>query len=696
MRCDRSWHLLYSSVATVSVLCCASPIYGAVPPQVTPLKSLGYNRDIVLKGVNPQLTFSLPQPPGGLDTKTSFLNLQIQPSPFLDKDSAIRVLVNEKPVSAISVETLRKQSTQKIPLPALPAGEPFISVTLESYLFTQQDVCDALQSGNLYLTVENGSFFEITPKTEDQSINGFFAGSYPRVVLRVPDNLDTSQLEAALWLYGLLVGQFSKRQIPVLWQASTAKVAPNSAQVRLNISTTGPDIKRQGSTLMVRALPKVVKSLAVDWGRVPFSSQGATVAAINEDEIKSLNNEDQRLSFRQLGFDETPRRGSGTQRFRINFDLAQLETRPQELAVSLSSLFTPVDTQQGDRLNGQIYLNNTLVTTYDLTQTTVLNDTIFLPTQNLRRTNDLDVVFEHNPSQKGCQASVSDLTFQVRGNSYLSWSGEQKPEGTFNDLPYKFLGQGRMVVDGTQPQLIQATADLLGVINQMSPRPIFPKLVRGETPTQLTQLISQTDESTWQIIAVAPEQFPTTAPVRLQENFEIVNPLNQQVILSTQPTDSLGLLQYFHDRDQPTLGLSWWGKDAKTVTQLTSLLANPQTGFAQRMRGNIVTTGGVPNEVQSWDLSGKALVVNYPEALDWKIWLSRYRWLFIVLSIGLGGGLCWYLYKKLGRLPQSAPSTPAPSTTTSPESLTSPGYEIQPPSEDSSVDSPPTGPTSDG
>lgn len=693
MSFDQSQTLFCSGFVALSVLWCPLSI-GAVPPQVTPLKSLGYSRNIVLKGINPQLTFSIPQPPGGIDTKNSFLNLQIKPSPFLDKDSSIRVLLNEEPVVATSVEALRKQPTLKIPIAALPPGEPFISVTLASYLFTQQDVCDALQSGNLYLTVENDSFFQITPNVEDQSINGFFVGTYPQVVLSVPNNLDTAQLESALWLYGFLAGHFSKRQIPVLWQTATAKVAPNSAQVRLDVGTTGPDINRKGSTLTVRADPKVVKGLAVDWGGVPFSSQGTAIAAVNAGDRNTLGSQDQRISFRQLGFDASPRRGSGTQRFRINFDLAQLETRPQELAMSLNSLFTPVNVQNGDRLNGQIYLNNTLVKTYNLTQTTALKDTIFLPTQNLRRTNDLDIVFEHAPSQGNCQASGSDLTFQVAGDSYLAWSGEQQPEETFNDLPYQFLGPGRMVVDGTQPELIQSTAHLLGMMNQMSPRPIFPRLMKGETPDQLTQLISQADESTWQIIAVAPEQFPTSAPIRLQENFEIINPLNQQVILSTQPTDSLGLLQYFYDQDQPTLGLSWWGTDAEKVTQLTSSLANPQAGLTQRMRGNVVTSTGSLQEVRSWDLSGRALTVNYPEALDWRIWLSRYRWLFIILIAGLGGGLCWYLYKKLGRLPQ--PGTPEsskaqPSEQTQ-ESVVRSVNESQPPSEDSV---PPANPHSD-
>ncbi|NJK28860.1 MAG: cellulose biosynthesis cyclic di-GMP-binding regulatory protein BcsB, partial [Acaryochloris sp. SU_5_25] len=99
------------------------PGMGAALPQITPLKSLGYSRDILLKGVNPQLTFSIPKPAGGIESNSSFLNLQIKLSPFLDKDSSVRVLVNEEPIAALSVETLRKTPTLKIPLSSLPAGE---------------------------------------------------------------------------------------------------------------------------------------------------------------------------------------------------------------------------------------------------------------------------------------------------------------------------------------------------------------------------------------------------------------------------------------------------------------------------------------------------------------------------------------------------------------------------------------------
>ncbi len=640
---------------TIGIVSNASPVFSEVLPRITSLQSLGYSRDIVLKGVNPKLTFSIPKPAGGLETDKSFLNLKVKPSQFIDSKSTVRILINEEPVLATSVEALRKNSVLKIPLTTLPDGEAFISVSLETYLFVdQQDVCESLQSGNLYLVVDNDSLFQVQPKIEDKSINGFFEGTYQQVVLTVPSDLETEQLESALWLYGLLSGQFGKRKIPVLWRQPGSAIPPNSAQVILDEKLQGKDIERQGATLKVHAVPDVVQALAIEARGIPLSSQKTMIESAVFDNAPPANREDQRLAFRQLDFNASPRRGSGIQRFRINFDLAQLGTRPQELAVSLKSLFTPVNHKDGDRLNGQVYLNNTLVSTYNLSEKTDLSDTLFLPTQNLRRTNNLDVVFEHSPSQGGCLASASDLTFQVSEDSYFAWNGEQEPEGTFNDLPYNFMGKGRMVVDVQRPELIQSTAYLLGMLNQMSPRPIFPKLVGGTDPEQLKTLIESSEAHTdWQIIAVPPEQFPEAAPIRLGETFEIINPLNRQVILSARPTESLGLMQYFSYKSRPTLGLSWWGSDSNRITQLASLLVNPKLGLAQTMEGNVVSTNTLPNEVQSWDLSGKSLTVNYPDSLHWSIWISRYRSLLLLLAALAGGGLCWFLYKKLGRLPQS-------------------------------------------
>ncbi len=329
-------------LTSISIAAHALPIFGEVPPRITSLKSLGYSRDILLKGVNPKINFSIPNPAGGVAAQDSFLSLSVKTSPFLDAKSSVRILINEEPVLATSVEALRKTPLLKIPLTAVPKNEPFISVSLESYLFVdQQDVCESLQSGNLYLVVDNDSSFQVKPQIEDKSINGFFAGTYQQVIFTVPDNLEATQLESALWLYGLLSGQFGKRKIPVLWSKPGNEIPANSAEVILDSSFTGENIERQGNTLKVHAVGDVVKSLAVDARGLPFSSQQTAIESALYDSSSPLGGEDQRVAFRQFGFNASPRRGSGLQRFRVNFDLAQLGTRPQELALSLKSLFTP-------------------------------------------------------------------------------------------------------------------------------------------------------------------------------------------------------------------------------------------------------------------------------------------------------------------------------------------------------------------
>ncbi|NJN37766.1 MAG: hypothetical protein HC790_02050 [Acaryochloridaceae cyanobacterium CSU_3_4] len=82
MRFNRCRYWLFPGFMVGNLWFNTLPGMGAALPQITPLKSLGYSRDILLKGVNPQLTFSIPKPAGGIESNSSFLNLQIKLSPF--------------------------------------------------------------------------------------------------------------------------------------------------------------------------------------------------------------------------------------------------------------------------------------------------------------------------------------------------------------------------------------------------------------------------------------------------------------------------------------------------------------------------------------------------------------------------------------------------------------------------------------
>jgi hypothetical protein len=175
--------------------------------------------------------------------------------------------------------------------------------------------------------------------------------------------------------------------------------------------------------------------------------------------------------------------------------------------------------------------------------------------------------------------------------------------------------------------------------------------------------------------------------VRLNDGFEIYNPVNRHQLLKARPADPIGLLQYFTWHGVPTLWLSWWGAEDSLAASLAQALADPRTSLANQIKGNVVTatnavshhhdgtapvlpptepvmmTGTSAVRLQSWDLRGTTLDVAYPDDLDWEILLRRYRSLIIALVVVLGGLLAWRLYRRLGRPPVISTAEPrAPET----------------------------------
>ncbi|MFQ3583854.1 MAG: hypothetical protein SNJ85_02810, partial [Cyanobacteriota bacterium] len=170
-------------------------------------------------------------------------------------------------------------------------------------------------------------------------------------------------------------------------------------------------------------------------------------------------------------------------------------------------------------------------------------------------------------------------------------------------------------------------------------------------------------DASWGLIVAGPEQVELNTPIRLGSRFEILNPLNQRAVLAVQPEDELGLLQYVLLEGKPTLWLSWWGSDPAIAERLSRSLADPRTLLANQMQGNVVTGyAAAPNltQVQSWDLSGQTYQVRYPDRLDWRLLLWRYRFWLVILVALLGAGVAWSLYQRLAQMPQVPSPPPQP------------------------------------
>ncbi|MCJ2543203.1 cellulose biosynthesis cyclic di-GMP-binding regulatory protein BcsB [Synechococcus bigranulatus str. 'Rupite'] len=613
------------------------------------LQTLGYSRSVVLQGSNPELNVGIPAPSGGIDPSASFVQLRLEPSPVLGPGSTVRVLINQEPMEVFSVGQLQANPVVQVPIPELPPGERFINLSVQPFLTISGDICRDIGTGNLFLTVGRESFFQVVPRIPDSTVADFFRPLYSQLSLVVPANLSPESAEAALWLYSLLAHQFPRT--PILWTRGSA----SGPQVVLESPDFSPQLQRQGSTLRVAARAEAIQALVAEWERPGLLSRSIQLSSVPAVEPESLGN---RRSLRQLGFGDPTLRGMGTQSLFLNFDLAQLGGRPQDLALQLNAVMTPVDGRLGDRLNGQVFLNGILLKTYDLTGRTQLNDWVALPSQLLRRANTLELRFDHAPSQGSCQGAVAPLTLQLQGDSSaFSWSGYEAPVGELQEIPALLQGSGQLVVG--DPDLMASAAYLLGALSRLSPQPLLPRLQLLSEPISRSPL----GDASWGLIVAGPEQVELNTPIRLGSRFEILNPLNQRAVLAVQPEDELGLLQYVLLEGKPTLWLSWWGSDPAIAERLSRSLADPRTLLANQMQGNVVTGyAAAPNltQVQSWDLSGQTYQVRYPDRLDWRLLLWRYRFWLVILVALLGAGVAWSLYQRLAQMPQVPSPPPQP------------------------------------
>jgi cellulose synthase operon protein B len=669
-------------------LCSYLPSSSADGAEITPLSALGYTRPIMLKGVNPEFTVSIPVPTGGLDDKASSVRLHLEPAPLLSDDASVRILLHGAPLKVVTVKSLRTHPVLDLPIPPLPPGESFIHLSIQAHLYISRNWCTDLSTGNLFLTLGHQSFFHIVPRVSDHSILDFFRPFYGQVAFRVPVGLNQQQLEAAFWLYSTLAYQFRDRPTRILWQQGDDPADRSAVQVILNTRNEGPEIVRQGEQLLVSATHEAVGMLSAALATRGANYQPALLShslRVEAIETAAATAAASTHTFQALGFSDRPVQSFGTHWFRLPFTLAQLGGRPKDLAVRLKATFTPVNGAQGERLSAQVYFNHTLVQTYNLTDKTRLRETLSLPLTQLWRNNHLEILFSHDPAEQECQVGFPGFTAQIHGDSLLTWNGYQGPTGDFDDLPHIFLAPGQVIVDSQQPVSLVAAASLLGLISRLGRQAIQPDVVVAEGNGDWSSLPKnrQGQLPAWRLFVSAPGRTSFPAPVRLGESLEIFNPLNQRRLLKAYPSDPLGVLQYFVYQGIPTLWLSWWGAGADLAAELAQALANPSSLLASQLSGNVITASstqhlervtppgtrggdGEPGNnlvtgprIQMWNLGGHSLRVAYPDDLDWQWLARRYRSLLIALAVLVGGVLAWRLYARLGRPPTAGPTSSA-------------------------------------
>jgi hypothetical protein len=213
------------------------------------------------------------------------------------------------------------------------------------------------------------------------------------------------------------------------------------------------------------------------------------------------------------------------------------------------------------------------------------------------------------------------------------------------------------VVDISQPETLASAAYLLGTVTRLSRTPMVPEIVDARQVENWSNLPREGDSPAWRLVVTPPEQANFSAPVRLEDRFEVYNPVNQERLLVVDPTEDLGILQYFSHQDRPTLWLSWWGNQPQIAARLAASLAEPRTLLAAQLNGNVVTYTNSAG-IQSWDLSRRTLQIDYPSDFNWPIFLRRYRIPLILIGLAVGAAIVWLVYRRLGQSPRPPVTEP--------------------------------------
>jgi hypothetical protein len=127
------------------LLCCVPT--QAVGAEPLSFQRLGYERSVLLQGSNPRLDVTVPAPINGVDPEASFVQLRLTPSPVLKPTSTVRVLINDELAGIFLVRDLRQEPVVRVPIPDLPPGERFITVSVQPFLSISDDICADLNTG---------------------------------------------------------------------------------------------------------------------------------------------------------------------------------------------------------------------------------------------------------------------------------------------------------------------------------------------------------------------------------------------------------------------------------------------------------------------------------------------------------------------------------------------------------------------
>ncbi|MDQ6823323.1 MAG: cellulose biosynthesis cyclic di-GMP-binding regulatory protein BcsB, partial [Candidatus Eremiobacteraeota bacterium] len=211
--------LLRLALFAMLPLICAGRVFAQDRALPVRFSDLGYTRDVVISGAQPQFDIAFPVYP---QLREARLHIPIDFSSLVDPRSTLVVSVNGQPVSASTVRDL--QTRHFVDLTAhFPHGARNASITIAGHFF-RRDGCIELDPTALWMRIKDTGVLTllVAPQSPAASVRDFLETYDARIIVVVPPALPESERLAAISLAYLL-------QQGTKWRRQTVELRPSLA-----------------------------------------------------------------------------------------------------------------------------------------------------------------------------------------------------------------------------------------------------------------------------------------------------------------------------------------------------------------------------------------------------------------------------------------------------------------------------------
>ncbi len=587
----------------------------------TLLKDLGYERPLLLSGVDPYLAFSFPWS-SAMATKGAVLTLMMNTSGFIKPVSSVTVTVEGIPLKSLSVPEIQGSRKIRIPLDALNGmdiGES-LDIQISGTLSATDNRCVDILSKNLWIMVQNNSSLQTHVIQPPQSVRQFFMA--PTSTYNISFNGEDKHSKEALLKISGLIGSTSR-----------------CAKSRIRFSTYLPgarnvfigdfpkDIQVCGSNLFIT--PKGANLIASRWlGALVFPSMNGQL----KDGRPSQQGKD--ISFEQLGYNHRTARGETDLSFFIDFSPIQLGGWPQRLICTVLFAHTPIGEQE--RCFLRIRLNGVLLEAHEIQGEGGQKSLVFeIPTRYLHERNYLEFAFSHYLNTGNCIGSYPDFEVSIFKDSFLSvTSFDPQPPLTIGTCPGIFQGKGAIVVGEMEPGFLKTASRLLELLG------FLQKKAPDISLTRLSELKKGGFEYALVVTGQQDATMPSP-PVEIGPRFVIKNPLTGEEIVRIDTSDPVSIIETFYSKENSLPILLFGQRNTRVFPEkpLTSL-------FVGHTRANV----GIMSQDEWYALEvGKKFRVVYPDKHGLDYYWVRYRIILFIIFGAVALVFFFYVYHRLAK-----------------------------------------------